>query len=100
DGQPMGRLVASNLTPAGMGRHYDARTFEHAIRHGVTFDGTPLIVMPAQDYIGLGDDDVAALVAYLQSLPPVRTKRPETALGPLPRVLFTLGKMPLRPALA
>lgn len=100
DGQPFGRLVASNLTPGGMGRHYDATTFEHAIRHGIAFDGTPLVVMPAQDYIGLSDADVAALVAYLQSLPPVREKRPETALGPLPRVLFALGKMPLLPALA
>ena len=99
DAQPMGRLVATNLTPGGIGRHYDARTFEHAIRHAVAFDGTPLVVMPAQDFIGLSDEDVAALIAYLQSLPAVRSKLPETALGALPRVLFTLGKMPLLPAL-
>lgn len=99
DAQPMGRLVASNLTPGGVGRHYDAITFEHAIRHAVAFDGTPLVVMPAQDYIGLSDDDVAALAAYLQSLPSVTKRQPETALGALPRVLFTLDKMPLLPAL-
>jgi mono/diheme cytochrome c family protein len=99
DEQPVGRLVAPNLTRGGIGRHYDARTFEHAIRHAVAFDGTPLLVMPAQDYIGLGDDDVAALVAYLQSLPPVRNRLPDSAPAVLPRVLFALGRMPLLPAL-
>lgn len=98
DSPAFGRIVASNITPAGMGRHYDVATLEHAIRHAVAFDGTPLVFMPSADFIGLSDEDTAALIAYVQSVPAVEDEMPATQIGPVARVLFTTGRLPLLPA--
>jgi mono/diheme cytochrome c family protein len=40
------------------------------VRHGVKPDGRPLLIMPSEDYNRLTDADLAALVAYVRSLPP------------------------------
>jgi cytochrome c553 len=98
DAPPIGRIVASNLTPGGVGRLYDARTFEHAIRHAVAFDGTPLVFMPAEDYAGLSDADTAALIAYLLTIAPIENQPPELEIGPLARVLWLFDRFPLLPA--
>ena len=95
---PMGRYVASNITPGGTLRLYDDAQLERAIRHGVGFDGTPLVFMPANDFAGLSDADVAALIAYLRSVPAVRAALPELEVGPLARVLWLFGAFPLLPA--
>lgn len=70
------RLVASNLTPAGVGASYDAETWDRAIRHGVGADGTALFVMPSGAYHGMSDTEAAALIAYLQTLEPVENDLP------------------------
>lgn len=49
---------------------YTAADWERSIRHGVRPDGRPVLVMPSEDYNRLTDDDVSALVAYLQQLAP------------------------------
>jgi mono/diheme cytochrome c family protein len=96
---PIGRLVASNLTrgAGGLGAHYDPQKFERAIRHAVAYDGRPLILMPAYDFAGLSDDDVAALAAYLGQVQPVDKTPPPSVIGPLARVLWLFGKFPLLP---
>lgn len=89
DDPAMGRIVASNLTTGRGGvlaRYTDAQ-LERAIRNGVGADGRPLLIMPAQDFQHMSDDDVAALIAYLRSLPPVDKEHPERRLGPIGRVL-------------
>lgn len=70
---PMARIVASNLT-AGQGgvlSAYSDAELARAIRHGLRRDGRSLLVMPTADYYPLGDEDVAALIAYLRQLSPV-----------------------------
>ena len=63
-----------------------------AIRHGVSSDGKALVIMPSQSFNELSDDDLGAMIAYLKTVPPVDTDRPETSLGPLGRVLPLLDK--------
>jgi mono/diheme cytochrome c family protein len=99
DAGPVLRLVAPNITPARLAqRGYDADRIAAAIRHGVRADGTPLIFMPAEDWHDLGDDDTAALVAHLQTLPDSDHEPGPSLVRPLGRVLYVLGRFPLLPA--
>lgn len=50
--------------------------------------------MPSRIWYYLSDDDLADLIAYLKSLPPVDNELPKTELGPLGRVMLTLGQLP------
>jgi cytochrome c553 len=94
DAPPM-RLIASNLTPGGRGKHYDADGFGRAIRHSVAFDGRPLIHMPSRDYAELSDVDTAALAAHLASLPPSSNDLGPSQVHMLGRVLYLLGQLPI-----
>lgn len=91
---PMGTLWGPNLTtskrtPAEMAR---------AIRHGVHMDGTPLILMPSEDYWVLSDRDVGMILAAIQAAPEVgREDRPQQ-IGPMAYVILGLGQMPVAAA--
>jgi mono/diheme cytochrome c family protein len=71
---PWGISVSANLTPdksTGLGDWTDAE-IERAIRSGIARDGRKLSPpMPFAAYEHLSADDMAALVAYLRSLPAV-----------------------------
>jgi mono/diheme cytochrome c family protein len=96
DEPPVASIFTSNLTAGdgGIGQSYSDADWVRAIRHGVTPDGTPLLVMPSQVYYYYSDEDVAAIVAYAKSAPPVDKKIPEKRLGPVGRALFTAGMLP------
>lgn len=87
DEQPF-RAVASNITPdpeTGIGRWTDAQ-IARAIREGVRPDGRIIgPPMPFELYRGISDDDLAAMVAYLRSVPAVRNAVPASEYRiPLP----------------
>jgi mono/diheme cytochrome c family protein len=69
------RAVAPNITPdpeTGIGRWTDAQVAD-AIRNGRRPDGSLIgPPMPVESYRGISDRDLAAMVAYLRSIPPVR----------------------------
>lgn len=71
--QPIGYLPAPNLTAGegGIGQAYSDEEWERAIRHGVAQDGRTITFMAANYYANLSDDDVAAVIAYLKSVPAV-----------------------------
>lgn len=73
----LGIFWPPNLTPAksGLGDWSDAEIAE-AIRHGRRPDGRVLSpAMPWMAYSELQDEDLAALVAYLKSVPAVEAPR-------------------------
>lgn len=88
------RVVASNLTPAGVGGAYTPTDWDRAIRHGVGPDGTALFIMPSGAYHGMSDVEAAPLVAYLQSLPAVERTLPATEWR-LPGRLLAAGPIDL-----
>lgn len=100
DAPLVAKLYASNLTPGkgGIPAHYTNADWERSIRHAVAPDGKPLIFMPAHELFYLSDGDVAALIAYLKTLPAVDNVVPESTIGPLARLFYLIGKMPLIPA--
>ena len=95
DAMPVFRLYGSNLTPGGVGSDYSDGDWIQAIRHGIGPDGKPLLFMPSYEYYFLGDRDLAALILYLKSLPPVTRELPRNTVGPVGRALFMVGKLPL-----
>lgn len=100
--EPMvGRLYSPNLTrgEGGVGAQYGSADWVRAIRHGIGPDGKPLLFMPAQEFNVLSDEDMGALIAYLESLPEVdRVASFENRVGPVGRALFLTGRLPLVPA--
>ncbi len=79
-----GTVVAPNITPdreTGIGTWTDGEKIR-AIREGVDNQGRALFpMMPYGSYREMSDEDVESLVAYLNSLPPVRNPLPATALS-------------------
>jgi mono/diheme cytochrome c family protein len=77
------RIVAPNITPdpaTGAGRWTDDM-LARAIREGIGHDGRALYWgMWYQSFAGLSDEDLAAVVVYLRTLPPVRNPLPATLL--------------------
>jgi cytochrome c553 len=99
DGFPFARLAAPNLTrgKGGIGATYSDADFERAIRHGIRRDGTPLFIMPSNEFNRFRDEETARLIAYVKSVPPVDNVTPPRTIYPMARVLHTFGA-PLVPA--
>ena len=100
DAPPVARLFAANLTrgKGGIGGQLSDLDWERAIRHGVKPDGSALKFMPSQEFTDLTDEDAAALIAYLKSLPPVDREMGTNSVGPIGRALFAKGDLALIPA--
>lgn len=95
----MGNLYSANLTSGrgGIGATYTDEDWVRALVHGVSKDGRPLVLMPSHHYTNYSDADLGAIVAYLKTVPPVDKSHPATALGPLSRLLLTVGALPPLP---
>lgn len=78
-----GKIYAPNITPdpeTGIGSWSDD-AIARAIREGVTADGHALFpIMPYPNYASLPDEDLAALVVYLKSIPPVKNQVPRSEI--------------------
>lgn len=94
-----GRVVAPNISPdpeTGAGNWTDDQ-LARAIREGVGHDGRALFpLMPYQRYRSMSDEDVAAIVVYLRSLPPVRSQQPASEIVVPVRYLMRSVPEPLR----
>jgi mono/diheme cytochrome c family protein len=88
------KLTTPNLTSGngGVGSYYTDEDWVRAIRHGVKPNGKGGIGMFAQSYYHFNDEDVADMVAYIKSIPPVDKEHPQTWLGPM--VWFFLLQAP------
>jgi mono/diheme cytochrome c family protein len=97
DARPFMRLAASNLTAGagGVATRLDDSDWVRAIRHGVGPDGRALALMPSTSYQHLSDPDLAAVVAYLKSVPAVSRSLPTRSFGPIARIQLARGAFPL-----
>jgi mono/diheme cytochrome c family protein len=66
--------------------------WDRAVRHGVGPDGRPLL-MPAQDFQLMSDQELSDVLAYIRTLPPVDNEVGPVRVGPLGRVLLALGQI-------
>jgi len=79
-----GTAVAPNITPdpeTGAGNWTDDQ-IARAIREGIKRDGTTIFpLMPYFEYKKLSDEDLASVVVYLRSVPPVRRSQPRSKIN-------------------
>jgi mono/diheme cytochrome c family protein len=95
DEMPVLRVVPGNITPGGPTAEYTNDDWARAVRHGVRPDGSAILFMPCDDYRYIDDRDLGAIVAYLRTLPASTHDAGETRVGPMGRVLYLAGKLPL-----
>lgn len=95
DAMPFARLVGDDLTrmPPGRGERSVHERMYRALHHGVDLDSRPLLMMPSKEFASLSAREIEALSAYFISLPPARRELPDSALGPLGRLLLVAGKL-------
>ena len=78
-----GRVVAPNLTPdpeTGSGTWTDDQ-LARAIREGIGHDGRTLFpLMPYEYFRHMSDEDLASVVVFLRTLPPLRNLLPKTQI--------------------
>lgn len=76
-----GRVISRNITPdveTGLGAWTDGEKIR-AIRDGISRDGTMLFpMMPYGEFRKMSDEDAMSLVAYLNTLPPVKHAVPRS----------------------
>jgi mono/diheme cytochrome c family protein len=98
-GQPLmdepgiGTIYTANLTrgKGGILSDHTQQDLVRAIRHGVGHDGRKLFIMPAESFIFLSAEDLGAIIAYLQTIPPVDNEIPDPKLTLVGRVLLGAG---------
>jgi mono/diheme cytochrome c family protein len=87
-----GLIYGVNLTRGrgGLPSNYADADFIRAIRHGVTRDGRPLILMPSAEFHELTEPDLGDVIAYVKNAPPVDRQVPASKLGPIMRSVLVL----------
>ncbi len=98
DDLPVMRLAGPNITPSSRIKDYSDVDLARVIRHGLQPDGTPVRFMPSYEYTKLSHGDLAAMIAYVRSVPGVDEVGPTFELGPVGRALYLAGELPLIPA--
>jgi mono/diheme cytochrome c family protein len=79
-----GRIVAPNITPdpeTGAGSWSDDQ-LARAIREGISHDGRTLFpIMPYAEFRNMADEDLASIIVFLRSLPPIKNPLPATEIA-------------------
>lgn len=91
----MGTLTPPNLTPGGALATWSDGEIVRAIREGVDAGGHTLLLMPSDQYRGMSDEDVQALVSYLRSQPAVARQTPPRSLNLLGAMIVGAGVFPI-----
>jgi cytochrome c553 len=88
---PLGTLYAPNLTPSGTMSNWSDGDLIRAIREGIHKNGRSLLIMPAENFRHLSDDDVQAIVAYLRSQPATGAPTPANRFNLLGAIFINLS---------
>ena len=96
---PLGVIDSANLTSGagGVGAEYSTEDFVRAVRHGIGRDGKPIFMVAVTSTSHLSDEELAAIIAYLKTIPPVNHVTRETSFTPLGKILFAAGVLPKLP---
>ncbi len=93
-----GDIHAPNISPdkeTGVGTWSDDE-LARGIREGVSRDGHALFpIMPYMNYRQMSDEDLAAIIVYLRSIPPVRNPVPKSKLNFPLNLLVNLMPQPV-----
>jgi cytochrome c553 len=87
------RVVAPNITagPNGTTVNYKVVDWVRTVRHGVKPNGNPVMIMPSEDYSRFTDEDMSALVSFLQQMPPVSGNKALIDVPAQVKALYAFG---------
>lgn len=71
--------------------HYRNEDWVRTLRHGVKPDGTPVMIMPSEDFNRMPDEDVGALIAYAGTLAPAAGQPGIVQLPLMVKVMYAFG---------
>lgn len=91
---PMGEMYPPNLTPGGPLKGWTDGEIIRAVREGVHQNGRSLVIMPAESFHNLSDEDAASVVAFLRSQPAVPDKTPEFSPNFVAALILGAGMFP------
>ena len=93
------RVWTPNLTtgPNSAVAKFTEVDWVRVIRHGVKPDKRPILIMPSEDYNRFTDADVAAIVAYVRSLPPVAGEAGRIEMPLIMKALYAADVIPDAP---
>lgn len=99
NGGPLGTIDSANLTSGegGVGATYSTEDFVRAIRHGINSEGKPIFMPAVTSTSMLSDEDLASIIAYLNTLPPVDHKTNGKNFTPLAKIMYVAGVLPQLP---
>jgi mono/diheme cytochrome c family protein len=98
---PLGTIDSANLTSGEGGFGREATSVEdyvRAIRHGIDPQGKPIFMPAVVSTSNLSDQDLAAIIAYVKSVPPVDHVTHGQHFTPLAKIMLAagmLGKLPV-----
>ncbi len=92
DAQPFATVWTPNLTE--LAARASDQQLAQGIRQGIGHDGRALFVMPSGLYSRLSDGEVAALIAYIRSLPRTGGRVSGIQWGPIGRFALAKGDVP------
>jgi mono/diheme cytochrome c family protein len=93
------RVWTPNITagPGSAVAKYSEADWVRTIRHGVKPDKRPILIMPCEDYNRFTDADVAAIVAYVRSLPAAQGEIGRIEMPLVMRALYAADVVPDAP---
>ena len=76
-----GKVMPKNLTSGrvGIGGAFTDEDYVRATRHGIGKNDEALVIMPADEYYQISDDDLGAMIVYLKTLPHVDNELEESS---------------------
>ncbi len=90
----MGSIHGANITPYNL-KDWTDEDIARAIRYGIHKEGRSLRFMPSFDFEGISKGDLAAVIAYVRSVPAVEKESHQNTFGPISHILAVAGKMPV-----
>ncbi len=93
---PLGTIDSANLTSGegGFGREAtSAEDYVRAIRHGIDPSGKPIFMPAVVSTANLSDEDLAAIIAYVKSVPPVDHVTHGRSFTPLAKIMLAAGML-------
>ena len=97
---PIGRIDSANLTSGegGLGPDFTTEDYVRAIRHGIDQEGKPIFMVAVPSTAYLSDEDLASIIAYLKTIPPVDHVVQERHFTLLAHVMLAAGVLGDLPA--
>jgi len=95
NGGPIGTIDSANLTTGagGVGKTFTDEDYVRAIRHGVDPQGKPTFMPGVLSTSNLSDEDLADVIAYVKTVPPVDHTTYGKQFKPLAMILEALGQV-------